>query len=64
VGLKSWWIQRIEEKSFVSGGDWTPVVQSIVRHIFHSDLKNSKRDKAILISVSKSLLGGGGGLNS
>jgi hypothetical protein len=26
------WIQRLEEKSFSSAGDQTPVVQSIVRH--------------------------------
>jgi hypothetical protein len=26
------WTQRIEEKSFASAGDRTPVVQSIVRH--------------------------------
>jgi hypothetical protein len=26
------WTQRLNEKSFASTGDWTPVVQSIVRH--------------------------------
>jgi hypothetical protein len=26
------WTQRLEEKSFVSTGDRTPVVQSVVRH--------------------------------
>jgi hypothetical protein len=26
------WTQRLEEKSFVSAGDRTPVVQSVVRH--------------------------------
>jgi hypothetical protein len=26
------WTQRLEEKSFASAGDWTPVVRSVVRH--------------------------------
>jgi hypothetical protein len=26
------WMQRLEEKSSASVGDWTPVVQSVVRH--------------------------------
>jgi hypothetical protein len=26
------WTQRLEEKSFASSGDRTPVVQSVVRH--------------------------------
>jgi hypothetical protein len=26
------WTQRLEEKSFAPAGEWTPVIQSVVRH--------------------------------
>jgi hypothetical protein len=36
VGLRdSLWTQRLEEYSFASAGDQTPVIQSAVRHYTH-----------------------------
>jgi hypothetical protein len=42
------WTQRLEEKSFASDGDRTPVVQSVVRH-------------ALTELLQTMLCGGGGG---
>jgi hypothetical protein len=32
VGEEYTWTQRLEEKSFAPAVDWTPLVQSVVRH--------------------------------
>jgi hypothetical protein len=33
------WSRRLEEKSFVSAGDQTPVVQSVIRHYTDANLR-------------------------